>query len=129
MTQLHFHPIQGKALDIIGAILHTKEVASVGKSFGTVRLVTEEIVVNIVDYSYSDYLDVEAIRDEEGITLRFRDGGIPFDPLGNGLPDTSLPIEQRLMGGLGIFLVIKKMDSVKYEYTNGENALTVFLHI
>lgn len=129
MTHLHFRPIQGKTLDIIGAILHTEEVASVGKSFGTIRLVIEEIVVNIVDYSCSDYLDVEAIRDEKGITLRFRDGGIPFNPLEKGCPDTSLPIEQRYMGGLGIFLVIKKMDSVKYEYTDGENALTVSLHI
>ena len=83
LNRLHFHPINGKALDIITAILHTEEVASVGKAFDVIRLVAEELVMNIV------------------------------------------PIEQRGIGGLGFFIVTKKMDSVKYEYIDGENVLTV----
>lgn len=57
----------------------------------------EEVVVNIVVYAYpdassdgvgdDDYLDVE--RDEKSITLRFRDGGVPFNQLEKDLPDTS----------------------------------------
>ena len=129
MTQLHFRPIKGKALDIIDAILRTEEVASVGELLGIIRLAAEELVVNIVDYAYpeggDDYLDVEIVRDEESITLRFRDGGVPFNPLAKESPDTSLPIEQRRIGGLGIFLVAKKMDSVEYEHVDGENVLTV----
>ena len=122
MNRLHFHPIRGKALAIVAAILQTEEVASVGKAYGVIRLVTEELVVNIVDYAYpeggDDYLDVE-------ITLCFRDGGIPFNPLDQPPPDISLPMEQRPIGGLGFFIVTKKMDSVTYEYTGGENVLTV----
>lgn len=129
MTRLHFQPIQGKALEIIDAILQTKEIASKGEVQGLIRLVTEELVVNIVDYAYPDddngYIDVEIGVDEENIMLRFRDGGVPFNPLVQEMPDTSLPMEQRRIGGLGIFLVIKKMDSVEYEYTDGENVLTV----
>lgn len=134
-TRLHFQPIQGKALDIVDAILQTTEVASLGDALGIIRLVVEELVVNIVDYAYSevadcnspttDYLDVEIERHQKSITLRFRDGGVPFNPLAKESPDTSLPLEQRRIGGLGIFLVIKKMDSVEYEYTDGENVLTV----
>ena len=71
--RLHFHPIRGKALAIVAAILQTEEVASVGKAYGVIRLVTEELVVNIVDYAYpeggDDYLDLEIERDEEHITL------------------------------------------------------------
>ena len=128
-TRLHFHPIRGKAMAIIAAILQTEEVASVGKAFGVIRLAAEELVVNIVDYAYpeggDDYLDVEIERDEERITLCFRDGGVPFNPLDQPPPDISQPLEQRPIGGLGFFIVTKKMDSVTYEYTGGENVLTV----
>ena len=128
-ARLHFHSIRGKALDIIDTIIQTEEVVSTGKAFGVIYLVVEELVVNIVEFAYpdggNDYLDVEIERDKESITLRFRDGGVPFNPLTKELPDTSLPIEQRRIGGLGIYLVFKKTDSVGYEYVNGENVLTV----
>ena len=128
MNKLHFHPIRGKALDIIDAILHTEEVSSLGEAYGVIRLVTEELVVNIADYAYpdggNDFLDVEIERDEKYITLRFRDGGVPFNPLEQPSPDISLPMEQRRIGGLGLLIVIKKMDSVTYEYTDGKNVLT-----
>ena len=129
MNRLHFHPIRGKALDIIDVILHTEEVMSVGEVYGVIRLVTEELVVNITDYAYpdgsNDFLDVEIERDEAYITLRFCDGGVPFNPLEQPSPDISLPMEQRRIGGLGLLIVIKKMDSVAYEYTDGKNVLTV----
>lgn len=125
MTRLHFQPIHGKSLDIIDAILQTEEVASMGDNVGIIFETVDELVANIVDYSNSDYLDVEIVRDDKSITLRFRDGGIPFNPLKKDPPDISLPMEEREIGGLGIFLVIKKMDVVKYEHTDGENILTV----
>ena len=128
MNRLHFHPIRGKALEIIDAILHTEEVASVGEAYGVIRLVIEELVVNIADYAYpdggNDFLDVEIERDEKHIMLRFCDGGVPFNPLEQPSPDISLPMEQRRIGGLGLLIVIKKMDSVTYEYTDGKNVLT-----
>ncbi len=129
MNRLHFHPIRGKALDIIDVILHTEEVMSVGEAYGVIRLVTEELVVNIADYAYpdgvNDFLDVEIERDEKYITLRFRDGGVPFNPLEQPPPDISLPMEQRRIGGMGLLIVMKKMDAVAYEYTDDKNVLTV----
>ena len=79
MTRLHFQPIQGKALDILDTILKNEEVASADDVWGKLSVVVEELVLNIVDYANSDYLDVEIIRDEKSITLRFRDGGDPFN--------------------------------------------------
>ena len=125
MTKLHFQPIQGKATQIIDAFLHTEEILSLTSERNIIRLVAEELVVNIVNYSGSDYLDIELKRDENSITLCFRDAGIPFNPLERVMPDTTLPWNQRKIGGLGIFLVIKKTDDISYEYTNGENVLTV----
>ena len=129
MNRLHFHPIRGRALAIVDAILHTDEVATAGEAFSAIRLVAEELVMNIADYAYpdgdNDYLDVEIERDETHITLRFRDGGVPFNPLEQTPPDISLPMEERRIGGLGLLIVVKMMDAVTYEYTDGENVLTV----
>lgn len=125
MTSLHFRPIHGKSLDIIVTILQTEEVASVPDAWGMLSVVVEELVQNIHDYSHSDYLDVEIIRDEESLTLRFHDGGVPFNPLDREFPDFSIPMEDRKIGGLGICMVIQNMDAVAYEYTKGENILTV----
>ena len=125
MTRLHFQPIQGKATSIIRAILQTDEVASLGDIRGDIRLVAEELVVNIADYSGSDYLDVEIMRSGEQITFRFRDGGVAFNPLEKEPPDITQPWEQRRIGGLGIFMVKKKMDSVEYARDDGQNILTV----
>ena len=129
MTKLHFQPIRDKAPYIIDTILQTEELASLGSVLPSIHLVTEELVVNVASYAYpdgaDDYLDVEIIRDEAHITLRFRDGGMPFNPLEREAPDTTLPIEERPIGGLGIYLVRQFMDTVEYEYTNGENILTV----
>ena len=129
MTKLHFQPIRDKAPYIIDTILQAEEMASLGVVWQAIHLVTEELVVNVASYAYpdgaDDYLDVEIIRDEGHITLRFRDGGVPFNPLEREAPDTTLPIEERPIGGLGIYLVRQFMDTVEYEYTNGENILTV----
>ena len=57
--------------------------------------------------------------------IRFKDGGMPFNPLEHKKPDTKLPWKQRRIGGLGIFLVKKKMDDVRYAYEDNKNVLTI----
>ena len=130
-TRLHFQPIRGRELDIIKAILHTGEVASVGQALMAVHMAVEEVVVNIVEHAYPEtvegYIDVEIERRDGSITFCFRDGGIPFNPLEQEPPDTSLSIAQRPMGGLGIFLLLKEADTIDYEYSDNENILTVSL--
>ena len=131
MTSLHFQPIKGKAPEIIDAILGTGEVAGVESENKFINMVVEEIVVNVVSYAYPDnpdgYLDVVTTCNKNLITFRFSDGGIPFNPLQREPPDITLPLEQWKIGGLGIMMVIKKAEAINYEYTNGENILTVSL--
>lgn len=128
MTQLHFQPIQGKTLGIIDAIMRTEEVVSLNDNmWRIIRMVVEELVVNIVDYSGSNYMDVEISCENDRFTMCYRDGGVPFNPLKNEPPDFSLPIAQRQVGGLGIYLALTSMDTAEYEFVNGENVFTTSL--
>ena len=129
MRRLRFQPIAGRTEEIIDAILQTEEVASCGKALYAVHLVCEELVVNVVSYAYppgaEGYLVVEIERTDTCLTIRFRDGGVAFNPLEKEMPDVSLPLEERPIGGLGIFLTLQMMDDVSYERVQDENVLTI----
>ena len=53
------------------------------------------------------------------------DSGVPFDPLARPDPDVTLSSKERKIGGLGIYMMKQTMDDVSYEYSNGENVLTM----
>ena len=59
------------------------------------------------------------------MTLVIKDNGVPFNPLEKSEPDISLSADEREIGGLGIFITKKTMDTVSYTYENGENILTM----
>ena len=67
--------------------------------------------------------------ESRNITFRMTDKGVPFDPLKKPDPDITLSAEEREIGGLGIFITKKTMDSVTYAYENGENILTMIKKI
>jgi anti-sigma regulatory factor (Ser/Thr protein kinase) len=90
----------------------------------------EEVFVNVAHYAYGDgegNMSLGIGFDEESRTITFRmtDKGVPFDPLQKPDPDITLSAEERDIGGLGIFITKKTMDSVVYAYENGENILTM----
>lgn len=90
----------------------------------------EEIFVNIADYAYPESGGAAKIAidvDEEAciVTICVCDAGIAFDPLKRADPDVAQSAERREVGGLGIFIVKKTMDSVAYVRKNGENRLTM----
>lgn len=90
----------------------------------------DEIVSNIAYYAYGERtgtvtVRIEALQEENGVQLMFLDSGVPYDPLTRQDPDISAEIEERKEGGLGIFLVRKTMDDMKYEYKDGQNCLTI----
>jgi anti-sigma regulatory factor (Ser/Thr protein kinase) len=64
-------------------------------------------------------------KESRVLTFRMADSGIPFDPLKKPDPDVTLSAEERDIGGLGIFITKKTMDSVEYAYENGKNILTM----
>ena len=90
----------------------------------------EEVFVNVARYAYEGgegEVDLGIGFDKESriITFRMADKGIPFDPLKKPDPDITLSAEEREIGGLGIFITKKTMNSVIYTYENGENILTM----
>lgn len=93
-----------------------------------VDLCVEEIFVNIAHYAYPDREGAAEIRLSAGdgaVTLTFLDEGKPYDPLRKPDPDITLTAQDRPIGGLGVFLVKKNMDSVEYRHENGMNVLTL----
>ena len=96
-----------------------------------IAIAVEEIFVNIAHYAYRPDVGDATIRcqvstsGQPQITVEFLDSGKPYDPLKNADPDTTLSAEERDIGGLGIFMVKRLMDDVKYEYKDGKNILTI----
>lgn len=90
-----------------------------------VNLIVEEIFVNIIKYSKTDYVTVNVEYCNPTLTLEFIDNGIEFNPLlkeDHKPPET---IEDAQIGGLGIFLTKKMADDLYYHNTNGENHLRI----
>ena len=90
----------------------------------------DEIFGNIAYYAYGKgsgnaTIQIEMEDNPPKITLTFIDQGIPYNPLESKDPDITLDIEDREIGGLGIFLVKKTMDELSYEYVDGQNILTM----
>ena len=94
-----------------------------------IHLACEEALVNVIKYAYPGAEGTVEIRCDRaqsgGIEIEITDAGIPFDPLSLPAPDTSLPMEQRKIGGLGVFMIRKIMTEVKYRRDNGRNVLTL----
>ena len=68
---------------------------------------------------------VEVELDQERVTVIVTDDGAPFDPFGRDAPDTTLSVEERSIGGLGIHLVGQLMDQVSYQRREGHNVVVL----
>lgn len=122
-----FEPIEGRNAEIIEFVMNTPEMTGVpDDSQFKIRLCVEEVEENILCYSGSTWVDVSVdLSDDNTITIGFRDGGVEFNPLAKEDPDVNAPLEERQIGGLGIFLCKKMMDSVTYHYEDGTNFFTM----
>ena len=93
------------------------------------NLAIEEAVVNVMKYAYlpgtKGEVNIEAQANDVRLKFTISDTGVPFDPTVRAEVDTSLPLEERPIGGLGIHLVRSIMDSINYERVEGKNVLTL----
>jgi anti-sigma regulatory factor (Ser/Thr protein kinase) len=92
-----------------------------------VSIAVDEIFTNIASYAYASETGPATIRITEGeiFTLEFEDSGAPFNPLERDDPDITLGLDERKIGGLGIFMTKKLMDCVEYRREDGKNILTI----
>ena len=100
------------------------------KNSMAICVAVEEIFVNIASYAYGDGTGEASIafgfdENERLMTLVVTDEGIPFNPLERSEPDITLSAADRDIGGLGIFITKKTMDTISYKFENGKNILTM----
>ena len=129
-------PAKVEALsDVLGFVDETLESFECPMKIQTaVCVAIEEVFVNVAHYAYGEgegdmTLGIGFDAESREITFRMTDKGTPFDPLKKPDPDITLPAEDREIGGLGIFITKKTMDTVTYAYENGENILTMIKKI
>ncbi|MBH31571.1 MAG: ATP-binding protein [Candidatus Marinimicrobia bacterium] len=94
-----------------------------------VQLALDELVTNIIDYGYNDSVE-HTIEfgfnlSEDCLTIEIVDDAAEYDILEKEDPDTTKSIDEKPIGGLGIFLVKHLMTDVKYKRTDGKNRVTL----
>ena len=96
-----------------------------------VSIAVEELFVNIAHYSYSESGgEVELQIDENAqLIIALIDSGAPFNPLERKDPDINAPIEEREIGGLGIYMAKQNADKIEYEYKDGKNIVRIYKKI
>jgi anti-sigma regulatory factor (Ser/Thr protein kinase) len=93
-----------------------------------INLAVEEFFTNMVKYGKGSQRDITMSIEQEGgrLFVRMTDHGVErFDPTARGEVDTSLPLEDRRPGGLGIHLARHMLDEILYSYENGSSTITI----
>lgn len=92
-------------------------------------LAVDEMASNIIMYGYQEsgiqgLIDIHINADENRIMITLEDDGTAYDPRQHELPseeEINRPLDERPVGGLGLFLVFNSVDDYKYEYVGGRN--------
>ena len=94
-----------------------------------IKLALEEAVTNVILYAYPDKKDqdirIDMSYEDKRLTIVITDTGLDFNPLEQQEPDLTLSLEERPVGGLGIYLVKQLMTEVTYKRSAGKNILTM----
>jgi anti-sigma regulatory factor (Ser/Thr protein kinase) len=95
-----------------------------------IDVAVDEVFGNIAKYAYGREegtvtIRVEVSGDPSAVSITFIDHGIPYNPLENKAPDTTLKAKDRRIGGLGVFITKRIMSDVNYEYIDESNQLTI----
>lgn len=94
-----------------------------------VNLVLEEVAINVINYGHDGGLheiEIALTSELDALTIEVIDDGRAFDPTKDAtVPDVTLPMEERSVGGLGVYLVRTMMDEMRYRREGGRNHLTL----
>ena len=92
-----------------------------------INLSLDELVTNIIAYGFNDEVDHEISitinKVDNKINIILEDEGIEFNPMDKEEPEFGTALEDREIGGLGIYFVRNKMDKINYERIGGKNIL------
>jgi sigma-B regulation protein RsbU (phosphoserine phosphatase) len=92
-----------------------------------VSIVLDELLNNVVTYAFRDedehLIDIQFVLTGNRLVITIHDDGVPFNPFELDPPDISLSLDERSVGGLGIFLVRSMMDEFLYSRHIGKNVV------
>ena len=95
----------------------------------SVSVALDELLANVISHGRTGRdpcsVTVEVELDQARVTVIVTDNGAPFDPFGRDAPDTTLSVEERQLGGLGIHLVGHLMDEVSYQRREDHNVVVL----
>ncbi len=98
-----------------------------------IRILFDDLLSNVISYAFSDdeahEIEIRTELATNRLTVTISDDGIPFNPLEAGTPDTSLPLDKRTIGGLGIHLSRNLVDDMSYHRRSERNVLTLVKYI
>lgn len=125
-----FEPIEGRNAEIIETVVNCEEVAGLSEDVKfKIRLCVEEVEENILNYSGTTWVEVWTELKDDMLSIGFLDGGVEFDPLAKPDPDINASLEDRQVGGLGIFLCKQMMTSLTYNFENSCNKFVMKLKL
>ena len=114
---------------IVGFVSETASAMGVHpKRVMHLELAVEEAAVNICSYAYEippGEVTIRISRETEVVRIELVDAGVPFDPLAADAPDIRSELENREVGGLGIFLIRRMLDEVHYSRSGDRNILSL----
>ena len=95
----------------------------------SLNIALDELLANALSHGRMGldpcFVTVEVELDQERVTVTLTDDGTPFDPFEQDAPDTTLSVEERPIGGLGIHLVGQLMDQVSYQRRDSHNVVVL----
>ena len=98
-----------------------------------VCIVFDELLNNVISYGFDDdeshEIDIEVAFYADHMLIEVSDDGIPFNPFDRVGPDTTLSVEEREVGGLGVFLVAEMMDDCQYQRHKNKNSVIMTLRL
>ena len=114
------------------SIVYSNDVTKFKDELETIYVCIEELIVNIVDYAYKDRegnnkILIKLVIDKnlDKLSISFIDSGKEFDPTKLADPNILASVDNRKVGGLGVYITKQKMDVMEYKYENGKNCLTI----
>ncbi|NES83505.1 MAG: anti-sigma regulatory factor [Moorea sp. SIO2B7] len=111
-----------------------KEAGLDKKATYRLRLAVDEIATNIIMYGYKQAniegkIDLETKLEPQYLAICLEDTGVFYDPTKHEVPkDLDLPLEERTLGGQGIYLVIQSVDKLTYERVQNRNRTTFIVN-
>jgi len=119
--------LQGLVKSAVGSAL---QWGLEGEGLFAAELVAEEALVNVFKYAYPQgegKVRLRCMGKGDRFVIEVTDWGVPFDATALPAPDVTSPLEERPVGGLGVYLIKKMSDEMSYTRENGQNILSIFV--